>query len=58
MVDYIVNKLVNKYNIGKDEALLLFYDLEKRRKLEHLIQNIDKFDSYKSLKTFYYGGNH
>ena len=58
MVDYIVNKLVTKYNIGKDEALLLFYDLEKRRKLEHLIQNIDKFDCYKSLKNFYYGGNH
>ena len=58
MVDYIVNKLVTKYNIGKDEALLLFYDLEKRRKLEHLIQNIDKFDCYESLKIFYYGGNH
>lgn len=56
MVEYIVNKLVTKYRIDKQEALLLFYDLERRRKLEHLIQNIDKFDRYEALLTFYYGG--
>lgn len=56
MVEYIVNKLVTKYRIDKQEALLLFYDLERRRKLEHFIQNIDKFDCYEALLTFYYGG--
>ena len=56
MVEYIVNKLVTKYRIDKQEALLLFYDLESRRKLDHFIQNIDKFDCYEALLTFYYGG--
>lgn len=57
MINYIVNKLVSKYRIDKQEALLFYYELAKRRKLEHLVQNIDKYPCYEALKSFYYGGN-
>ena len=53
---YIISKLVSKYNIKKDEAMIFYIDMLGRRKIEHLLQNIDKHSTFESLKQYYYGG--
>ena len=56
MVECIVNTLVKKFNITRDVAYLFYYELNNRRKLEHLISNVDKFKDFNELKFFYLGG--
>lgn len=53
---YIIKKLVCKYGIKQDEATIFYIDLVGRRQIEHLLQNIDKFNTFNELKNFYYGG--
>lgn len=57
MIEYIVNLLVKKFNVKRDVAFIFYMEILDRHKLEHLINNIDKFKDFESLKTFYLGGN-
>lgn len=56
MVECIVNILQDKFNIEVDEALIFYFDLCNRRKLEHLISHIEKFKNFEEMKLFYLGG--
>lgn len=53
---YIISKLVSKYNIKKDEAMIFYIDMLGRRKIEFLLQHIDEYPTFESLKQYYYGG--
>ena len=57
MVEYIVNALVKKFGIKRDEAALFFYDVYIRKKAEHLINNLEKFNTFEEMKKYYLGGN-
>jgi hypothetical protein len=57
MVECIVNALVKKFDIKRDVAALFFYDVYNRRKVEHLIQNLEKFNTFDEMKKYYLGGN-
>ena len=56
MKEYIVNKLVEDYNVDYQEATLFFYKLAERHQLESLIVRIDDFVSYEEMKKFFFGG--
>jgi hypothetical protein len=49
--------LKKKFKVKIDEAILFYYDLCNRRKIEHFINHFDKFNTFEELKKFYLGGN-
>ena len=57
MVECIVNTLLKKFNINRDVAALFFYEIYNRRKVEHFIEHLEKFNSFEEMKKFYLGGN-
>lgn len=57
MIECIVNMLTRKFKIKIDEAILFYYELCNRRKIEHFINHIEKFKTFDELKKFYLGGN-
>lgn len=56
MKEYIVNKLVEDYNVDYQEATLFYYQIAERHQLESLIVRIDDFVSYEEMKNFFFGG--
>lgn len=56
LAEFITQKLVKKYSIKYEEALVFYIDMLGRRKLEHLLNNIDKYATFDELKKHYYGG--
>ena len=57
MKEYIINKLVKKFDISYEEAGLFYYQLSNRMQLENLINSIDNFMSFKEMKIYCLGGN-
>lgn len=57
MVEYIVNYLVNKFNVKRDVAFLFYLELSNRRKLEHFITHFNDFKTFEEMKKYYLGGN-
>ena len=57
MKEYIINKLVKKFDISYEEASLFYYQLSNSRKLENLINSIDNFISFEEMKKHFLGGN-
>ena len=57
MKEYIINKLVKKFDISYEEASLFYYQLSNRMQLENLINSIDNFMSFKEMKIYLLGGN-
>lgn len=57
MIECVVNMLKKKFKIKIDEAILFYYELCNRRKIEHFINHFDKFNTFEELKNFYLGGN-
>lgn len=57
MIECIVNMLTRKFKIKKDEALIFYYDLCNRRKIEHFINHFNDFKTFDELKIYYLGGN-
>ena len=57
MKEYIINKLVKKFDISHEEASLFYYQLSNRMQLENLINSIDNFMSFKEIKIYFLGGN-
>lgn len=57
MKEYIINKLVKKFDISYEEASLFYYQLSNRMQLENLINSIDNFMSFKEMKIYFLGGN-
>lgn len=57
MIECIVNMLTRKFKIKIDEAILFYYELCNRRKIEHFINHIEQFKTFDELKKFYLGGN-
>ena len=55
--EYIINKLVKKFDISYEEASLFYYQLSNRMQLENLINSIDNFMSFKEMKIYFLGGN-
>ena len=56
MVECIVKALVEKFKITRDVAALFFYDIYTRRKVEHLLANMENFKTFEELKKYYLGG--
>lgn len=57
MVECIVKALVKKFGIERDVAALFFYEVYKRKKVEHLLENMEKFEEFNELKKYYLGGD-
>lgn len=57
MKEYIINKLVKKFDISYEEASLFYYQLSNRMQLENLINSIDNFMSFEEMKIYFLGGN-
>ena len=56
MVECIVKILMKKFNIPRDVAALFFYDVYTRKKVGHLLENMDNFKTFEELKNYYLGG--
>lgn len=56
MKEYIVNKLIEDFDITTEEATLFFYQIAERHQLEKLIINIDDFNDFERLKKYFLGG--
>jgi hypothetical protein len=56
MIEYVTRVLMQKFNIKIDMAIYFYYELEKRRKLEHFINHIGEFKTFDELRLFYLGG--
>lgn len=57
MVRYTIEKLSEKFNITLDVSALFFYEVYKLKKVNELIENMDKFETFEELKEYYLGGN-
>ena len=58
MKEYIINKLVKKFDISYEEASLFYYQLLNRRQLENFINNVDNFISFEEMKMYFLGGKY
>ena len=56
MIEYIVNVLVNKFDIGNDVAFIFYTELLNRRKIEHFILHFNEFKNFEQMKNYYLGG--
>lgn len=56
MVRYTIEKLIEKFNITPDVAALFFYEIYKRKKVETILESMEKFETFEELKEYYLGG--
>ena len=50
-------KEIKYKRIERDVAALFFYEVYKRKKVEHLLENMEKFEEFNELKKYYLGGD-
>ena len=57
MIECIVNTLIKKFDVNRGDAIIFYYELKDRRKLEHFISHFEEFKTFKQLQNYYLGGH-
>jgi hypothetical protein len=57
MIECVINYLVSKYDVKRDVAFIFYMEILDRHKINDLIVNMHKFNSFEELKNHYLGGN-